>query len=240
MNFLTDTHVANFRQQELWLIQKWQQSLNGQGVEWPNSAVQRAQLVGLSFFLGLPVDKDSLGKFVQAVAGGGLDSQARHLRPKGWSVVGGGRGDPETNHLPDGTRMPRNAYALLSVTSPSTVFSRSQRLKRGGRVAAVDWRDICVLYEGKCAHCGRETPNPDKGHMDPNKGLSIQNLIPLCVSCNNWAMDDVIFEESGRIKTILSERFLRGAPVEALRRIQVWLNAELGGQSEQSSRTNER
>jgi hypothetical protein len=221
---LTEGHVARYRRQEEWLHEAWRRSLEGQGVAWPEKApVKRAQLVGLSFFVGEAVSKDSLGRFVQEIAGGALDTQVRHLRASGWNVIGGGRGEAHHNHLPNGERMPRNAYALASVTTPATRFVQSLRLKRQGRVGVRDWDDLCRLYDGRCAHCGVSVRKPDKGHMDPERGQDISNLIPLCVECNNWAQDDVMFDEEGRVKAVLSERFLKDAPEQALDRIRAWL-----------------
>ncbi|HBH26896.1 MAG TPA: hypothetical protein DDX54_05795 [Rhodospirillaceae bacterium] len=103
---------------------------------------------------------------------------------------------------------------------------RDDRLKRTDNVLVRDWADKCALYRYRCAHCGKETRNPDKGHMDPNKGAGIDNLIPLCPECNNWASDDVIFGTDGRIVAVLSERFLKAAPPEVLRRIRAWLGGQ--------------
>ncbi len=222
---LGDEHRRRYAVQEKWLHGQWQNALEGQGVTWPaGAAVKRAQLVGLSFFVGEPVSKDSLGRFVQDIAGGALDTQVRHLRAQGWNVIGGGRGEAQHNHLPNGQRMPRGAYCLASVTTPATRFVQSLRLKRQGRAGVRDWEELCRLYDNRCAHCGTSVRRPDKGHMDPDKGQDISNLIPLCVECNNWAQDDVMFDEHGRVKAVLSERFLKDAPPEALARIRAWLN----------------
>lgn len=123
--------------------------------------------------------------------------------------------------------MPRSAYALASLTIPNPKFVESVRLKRQGRVGARDWKELCSFYDGKCAHCGEQSKNLDKGHMDPEKGFELSNLIPLCVRCNNWAGDDVQFDETGRIVAILSERFLERAPESARRRVLSWLKREV-------------
>ncbi len=113
---------------------------------------------------------------------------------------------------------------MQSISPPHPIFARSDRLKREGRAGVRDWKDLCELYSYKCAHCGKETRNPDKGHMNPDKPQEIGNLIPLCINCNNWASNDIIFDENGRVKTVLSKRFLEGAPATALARIKSWLN----------------
>lgn len=220
---LNREHISRFKSQADELRRNWEAHLNSWEVVWPTSPVKLAQLVGLSFFVGEPVDKDSLGRFVSETAGGSLDTQARHLRGDGWYVVGGGRGPSHTNTLLSGQRMPRSAYALISLTSPNPSFVQSNRLKRQGRVGVRSWQELCAFYEGKCAHCGTQVKNPDKGHIDPEKGMEIENLIPLCVSCNNWAGDDVVFDHAGRVSAVLSERFLVGASNEAKRRIYAWL-----------------
>jgi 5-methylcytosine-specific restriction endonuclease McrA len=141
--------------------------------------------------------------------------------------VGGGRGEAQTNHLPDGTRMPRGSYALLSVTQADTSFVRSTRLKRQGRVGAHDWNELVAYYGFRCAHCGTNTRKPDKGHLDPLKKFELANLIPLCVDCHNWAQDDIIFGETGRVKAVRSERFLESADEAAKLRMYVWLKGNL-------------
>jgi len=147
-------------------------------------------------------------------------------RPKGWNVVGSGRGEPQTNCLADGTRMPPNSYALLSVVQPAATFVRDSRLKREGRVGARDWEELCKVYGDRCAHCGKSGKHFDKGHMDPNKGMELPNLIPLCVECNNWAQEDVVFNEAGRVEAVRSERFLKKADRAAQERILGWLQRQ--------------
>jgi hypothetical protein len=225
---LTPLHVARYVELEKELNERWREGLGDQGVRWPTSRVQRAQLVGLYAHFAQPVDKDSLGHFVNAVAGGALDTQARHLRPLGWYVVGSGRGTAEERRLPNGQPMPRGTYALVSLVAPSPEFLRSDRLKRTGRAGAQDWADLCQIYRGRCAHCGKESRNPDRGHMDPTKPANLQNLLPLCVECNNWASDDVVFDAQGRVQTVLSSRFLRGADRPTLLKLRAWIDAELG------------
>lgn len=227
INHLTAAHAALFAAQLKKVEVEWSKHLVRWNVAWPTSPVKQAQIVGLSFFLGEPVDKDSLGQFVRATVGGSLDTQARHLRGDGWYVVGGGRGPSYTNTLLNGQRMPRSAYALASLTIPNPKFVESDRLKRSGRIAARDWNELCAFYDYRCAHCGETTRSPDKGHMNPDKGMELGNLIPLCVRCNNWAGDDVCFDESGRISAILSERFLEKAPRSAQLRIFGWLKKQL-------------
>lgn len=224
---LSQVHIDDYDAKEHELQSIWKSSLAGQGVKWPTSKVQRAQLVGLFNFVGQPVNKDSLGRFVNLIAGGALDTQARHLRPLGWYVIGSGRGNPEENLMPDGKRIPKGTYSLLSVVSASPEFLRSDRLKRLGRAGVRDWADLCQLYKYKCAHCGAECRSPDRGHMDPSRPATIDNLIPLCVDCNNWASDDVVFSQDGRIKAVLSTRFLTQVPQDRLKVIEKWIKDKL-------------
>lgn len=224
MRKLNETHVSQYKTQLTKIKKLWESNLESLGVKWPTSGVKIAQLVGLSFFVGEPVSKDSLGWFVGKVAGGSADTQARHLRNDGWFILLSGRGEPHSNTLANGDRMPRGSYALASLAQPDATFLRNERLTREGRAGAKDWHELCILYKGKCAHCGATTKKPDKGHMDPTKPANIENLLPLCVPCNNWAASDVVFDANGRVIAVRSERFLEKADSAALKRMRNWLN----------------
>lgn len=112
---------------------------------------------------------------------------------------------------------------LIVTDPPYFLDGLDTKWKKGG----ADWNELVAYYGFRCAHCGRNTRSPDKGHLDPNGKFELQNLIPLCVDCNNWAQDDVIFSENGRVKAVRSERFLEATDDAALQRIYTWLEKRL-------------
>ncbi|HBH26897.1 MAG TPA: hypothetical protein DDX54_05800 [Rhodospirillaceae bacterium] len=122
---LDDSHIKRFEEQKAWLHGMWEKDLEAQGVKWPGGPVAISWLVGLSFFLERPVDKNSLGLFANKIAGGSTDAQARHLRSKyGWYIVSDGRGPPEYRRLVNGTHMPKGTYALASLRPEPNLCAR--------------------------------------------------------------------------------------------------------------------
>lgn len=204
--------ISEHNKHEKELREFYEKNLKAQGVILPTGK-QLVGLVCLYNSLGSPVNKDTVAKYVQAqfplesVSG---DQQLRHLRVKGWYVLGSGRGPATKNTLPTGQRMPESTYALISVVDPHPDFVREQRLTRQGRLGAYTWDEVKLYYKNRCAHCGKETDHLDKGHMDPTLPVCLSNIIPLCVECNNWAQSDIVFSADGRIQYVLNfERFTK-------------------------------
>lgn len=177
------------------------EKLKKQGVTMPGETLWLG-LIRLYIDFGIPVDKDEIARFIQKYYSRGKvsgDQQLRHIRRNhGWYVVGSGRGEDNTNHLLDGTKMPSSTYALLSVVAPHPQFVLTTRLTRNGRLNARDFEELKIVYENMCAICGKRK-TLEQGHMDPRLPLTLQNTIPICIECNNWASQDMGFDENGRI-----------------------------------------
>lgn len=188
----------------------WEKHLKPQGVIYPTkNTCMETGLVYLFIHLGECVDKNKLADYVRLKHSDvSYDQQSRHLRAKGWDVRGGGgRSDFNTkNHLPSGERMPKSTYGLFSVTEPHPNFDPKILEVRTGELSKQEWDFLLSRFNNKCACCGKNCDNYDKAHMDPRKPVSIDNIIPLCLHCNNRAFNNVVFNQYGQIIEILNGR----------------------------------
>ena len=67
---------------------------------------------------------------------------------------------------------------------------RAHKAKAGGSFTRQEWHDLCVYYDFTCLRCGRQAPEIELtvDHVVPlSQGgrNSIDNLQPLCRTCNN-------------------------------------------------------
>lgn len=200
------------------------------GVHLPRPGSQHLlSLIYLYRHMGTLVALESLRLFVQKyMPGGSADKQPRHLKYKGWHIVLGGKsGDllPDNALYQDGrgafhTRLagspvPKGHLMLVCTNTPSPHFVVG---KRQGGLSHSTWQALCAAHNHCCAVCGRSGPL-EKGHMDPSKGCTADNLLPMCGECNNHASSDLVFDSSGRIAAVASERFVRSADLATRLRI---------------------
>ena len=159
------------------------------------------QLVYLRMHLKELVHKDEISRFVRQFSPEAAgDQQPRHLAYAGWDVRLSGK----AKEVFDGAPVPNSYNVLASVEAPKIAFMM-KRLKRLGRVKAGDWVELQAAYDNRCATCGKSCPGKlEKGHMDPAEPLEIENIIPMCADCNNWAGDKFVFNENGRIVALAS------------------------------------
>lgn len=159
------------------------------------------QLVYLRMHFKSLVHKDAISDFVrQFNPGAAGDQQPRHLAYDGWDVRLSGKAKDRFGDHP----VPNGFNVLASVEAPKAAFLR-KRLKRLGRVSAGDWTELQAAYDNRCATCGKSCPGKlERGHMDPSEPLEIDNIIPMCGDCNNWAGDKFVFNEDGRIIALAS------------------------------------
>jgi len=63
-------------------------------------------------------------------------------------------------------------------------------------------------YDNKCVNCGSEEGKPmrwnkhkitvlQKGHMDPRRSLTSDNIIPQCAMCNQQYKNKAVFNDRG-------------------------------------------
>lgn len=200
------------------------------GVQLPRPGSQQLlSLIYLHRNMGALVSLESLRRFVHAhCPGGSMDKQPRHLKYKGWHIVLGGkssdlltehvvyqdgRGTSQSRNV--GERVPKGYLMLASDTTPSPDFIFG---KRSGGIDRSSWQALCASYGNRCAVCGKPGVL-EKGHKDPTKGPTPDNLLPMCSQCNNHASGDLVFDDGGRIAALASERFVHSASLSTRLRI---------------------
>lgn len=159
------------------------------------------QLIYLFKNKGRQVSREDISDYVRSIEPGlKKDQQARHLADKGWDVKKSGKAKGKFMGAP----VKPGHHVLASVDAPAPEFML-KRLKRLGRAAAKDWDALQAAYEHRCACCGKLRQGKlEKGHKNPHKSSAIENLIPTCGECNNWAGDKFVFDDAGRVTALAS------------------------------------
>ena len=118
--------------------------------------------------------------------------QLRHSASKGWDIRSGN--SRYSQGLQD-RNLDSNQLRLAQIKTPHSKWLKSARLKRSGSISNLTWADKLKQYKNHgCSVCGQKFESYDKGHLDPDKGYSIDNIVPMCPPCNNWAQDRVVFK----------------------------------------------
>jgi len=165
------------------LIRAYERNLRRYGVRWPDPS-QEPALWYLYDNIGQPVSQSAITAFYQKL---NLDynKQIRHIAAKGWFIASGSK---RATRFPYDDGLKVTETKLVTVDAPNPVWLQHDRLKRMGRTGAADWSEVLLRYSSHgCAVCGRRFSHYDKGHLDPSKSEVIENLVPMCTECNNWA-----------------------------------------------------
>ena len=177
------------------------------------------QLVFLLKYRRKLVHKDLISKFVRKyIPTAALDQQVRHLGTQyHWNILNKNASIPDEDE-----KVPSAFHYLVSIEqpNPSLLFDE---LKRKGRMAAKDFSDLKIVYDNRCATCGRKEGTIDlrqgdaeiklqKGHMDPSKALDVSNTIPQCQYCNRTYGNDFCFDENGRIISVYNPQVVLRSP----------------------------
>lgn len=202
-------------------IEKWYKQLKEEydtnlaqyGVKFPaENSIKALWLIFLRKNKGVLVHKDTISSFVASVnPKAGKDQQVRHLASDGWYVLNKGDRFPDKKG-----GVPSGYHVLVTTESPKPTFL-FKSLKRAGRIAAKDFKQLKVAYGFRCATCGSQEGKPhllepdkktelQQGHKNPHKPLTLENSIPQCQVCNGVYLDDYIFDDKGRIIAVASEK----------------------------------
>ena len=162
---------------------KWKNGIGSKGVPYPRS---RHKWALMFLFESMPSAKSQeeittwyLKNNLQP-----YDRQVRHQAAKGWYLKTGNK--RSTNMVVDQGLNP-DQIRLVSMDQLNPIQNFANRT---GSVSKLDWDEKVKVYEkerGGCAVCGMKYDHYDKGHLDRSKGMEIENLVPTCTDCNNWA-----------------------------------------------------
>ncbi len=131
------------------------------------------------------VTKQELTQFIRKYYPNVNDvQQARHLgAQQGWWIAAGGRDNIVVS-------LKIGEYQIYTLKEPYPGFTRNKR-----QTSISSWDDIKKYYSYRCATCGSKENEPhfhwpktktklQKGHKNPEKPLTKQNIIPQCQKCN--------------------------------------------------------
>lgn len=130
----------------------------------------------------------------------------RHLsKQNGFNILQGGE---EFR----GVVLKRGEYCFLGFNEPNKYWSFSRRS------CDVDFDELKKKYNYSCATCGAKENTKhrytnqkvtlERGHMNPNKELTIDNIIPQCEYCNTRYKNKFIFDELGGVKNLTDDAYL--------------------------------
>lgn len=168
------------------LFVNWQNSLEKLGVSWPSGDARRLGLLALFDNFNEPMTQDEIADWIRE-RGGRYDRQARHLAADGWYIVSGNR---RSTRMQCSSRLNRDQLMLVSIEEANPVWLNELQNSRNWDMSEDDWEHKLRVFEqaGRgCAICGRHFDFYDKGHLDIQKPYTIDNIVPNCVECNNWA-----------------------------------------------------
>lgn len=193
---------------DIWqtINEKYEAHLKEKGVKKlsPTSGLGQA-LACLAENVGSSVQIDAIREYVQnngvVLPGGGDSLQVRHIAlQNGYNMLKGG----EINPI-NGEKIKRSHFLLLDLQNVHPGYRCARR-----NVAINDegWLQVMECYGNCCVNCGSKEGEPmrwnpmritvlQKGHMDPRKELTLNNVIPQCAMCNQQYKNKAIFNERG-------------------------------------------
>ena len=194
--------------------------LEQHGVKLPKGTDYRSsgksiQLTVLHYYVGESVDKNLISQVCQRDAPHlAADQQVRHLKREGWHLTGRG------SHTLDPYKV-------------SPEFETDIR-RRQGTINAETFEELKGIFFYKCATCGAEEGKTNdrygddivelqRGHKDPAKPMTKDNIIPQCQFCNRAYRADFVFDDKGRVSHIADIRPVRKASRTVQRKVWEWL-----------------
>lgn len=101
-----------------------------------------------------------------------------------------------------------------------------------------EWESIKKKYNYRCATCGSKEGEPNlkysnsitklqKGHKDPKRSLTINNIIPQCSECNRADKNNWIYNDKGRVIKISNPRVVLRSSKKVKKEIFELLKREL-------------
>ena len=195
------------------------------GVRLPKENTQKGQtLLFLFENKGKIISKDVAEKFVfSRLSTQPKDLQSlRHLgKQDGFDILQGGQ---EFN----GNLLKRGEYVLVGFEKPNEFWGFTRRDD-----SQLDWIGIKNKYKYACATCGaregkkhrftKQVVILEKGHMDPSKPMTDDNIIPQCKDCNKVAKNDLVFDQYGRVRKLTLEGIMKRQTFSDLKQLKEML-----------------
>lgn len=156
--------------------------------------------------LGKPVDIKTIREYVEAkgISLKGADSlQVRHLAMQfGYNMLKGGEIHPANSE-----KIPKSCFLLMDMDNAYHGFKPKRRKID---MTPDDWVALMAKYDNMCVNCGSEEGKPmrwnrhkitvlQKGHMDPRRSLTEDNVIPQCAMCNQQYKNKAVFNDRGYV-----------------------------------------
>lgn len=176
------------------------------------------------------VTKAELTKFIRNYFPETNDvQQARHLgKQKGWFIISGTR---DRNGV-----LKSGEYKLVTLETP---FPGYQQKRRNVTVTEDSWEKMKREYGYRCACCGSKEGEANiysqtsitvlqKGHMDPSKELTEDNMIPQCELCNRPDRNWWIFNKTGRVIAVADPQVILRSSEEVQREMYEILKKKYG------------
>ena len=164
--------------------------------------------------LGKPVDIKTIRDYVETkgIKLKGADSlQVRHLALQcGYNMLKGGEINPITSE-----KIPKSCFLLMDLDSPYHAFKPKRRKME---MTEGDWVSMMAKYDNMCVNCGSKEGELmrwnkhkitvlQKGHMDPRRSLTEDNVIPQCAMCNQQYKNKAVFNDRGFVVEFLKTGF---------------------------------
>jgi hypothetical protein len=177
---------------EMPLNQAYDIYLKPHQVSIPGEGFERKTLEVLYENIGKPLSKKEINLKIGYT--GGDNQSNRGLKRRGWNVISEQKNGELMITLKD-----------LNLHPEFDVNREKRKTQNVG-----DWEAIKKHYDYRCASCGSLEGEPnfdakgtntrlEKGHMDPTKDLTDDNVIPQCQICNKSYKDKFIFDNRGRV-----------------------------------------
>ena len=168
------------------------------------------------------ISKRIFARYVQAVVTyyDVKDSQqVRHLSPPqdGWYVLNTHDIIPAglEIQMPDGSiirgdgklKLKSGYHVLVSTDNPHPNHKVKPIVTDpNAKLTDESWAEMKLFYSQFghecCSVCGRPCTRLQKGHLHPNLGMTVDNIVPMCQSCNMFAKQGWLFrkEPDGKVR----------------------------------------
>jgi 5-methylcytosine-specific restriction endonuclease McrA len=104
------------------------------------------------------------------------------------------RANPERHYQKQRAWDKRNVEKVREINRLGENRRRTRKTEAGGAFTAKEWQELCERYDHQCVACGKRAKLTSDHVIPVSKGGSsnIENIQPLCQSCNSKKGDSVI------------------------------------------------